>query len=313
MFLADGHYRAAVREPGGTFGSLADLGTTAPSGTPEPSYLPAHYEDTAAVSADGTAAALITTTTELSCYIPPPQGSPPSDHGFAYGLQTYRLDPGTTGWTHAGSIGGAGGNSTSYPALAGGPGGRIDAAWAVDKRSEGDRCQYTNEPPFVVVAGQLFPTAAPAEVFSDTPPSTGNTQGTIYNAGPHTKLAVNSCGDGVLIFGVSLGVPEDGMYLSTTTSGACTSGTTPGGTGQPPGDGGQPGGGNPMATRLATRSPGQTRARSTFHYPRRDSDSGWLGGGAYVQTPPRRPGPEVTRRRRASRSSSPPVRKRCRR
>ncbi len=139
-------YSAAIRSPGGAFGSPTDITgalTPFPAGS------------VAAVAADGSAATLVTDTTAASgC-------------GDFFSLHAYRLAAGATSWTAAGVFGGTDGDSVGHPAIAGGPGSRIDVAWSVDTRSDAALCGKTDA--YHIDAGTLGGVMHP--IYTETPPA----------------------------------------------------------------------------------------------------------------------------------------------
>jgi hypothetical protein len=216
LVYADGTgYAVSIREPGGAFGAAPQITGALARSVPS---------SAAAVAADGSAAVLVSNDVSFGgC-------------GTYYSLRAYRLGAGDSNWTPAGTVGGSEGDSVSFPALAGGPGDRIDAAWSVDTRSGAQECGADDH--YEIDAGTLGGSMTP--IFSASPPSL--TSPTIYGnrftGGFAPKMALNACGDGALIVGIadsSNTDAHDGLFTSTTT--ACP----PGGGG---GDGGA-GGGNP--------------------------------------------------------------------
>ena len=201
-------YSAAIRSPGGAFGApVAITGAVTP--------LPA--TSVAAVAADGSAAALVSDSAVA-----------PGCGGRFFSLQAYRLAAGATTWTAAGVFGGTDGNSVAHPAIAGGPGGRIDVAWSVDTRSDAALCGKTDS--YHIDAGTLGGALLP--IYTETPPAyppppDPNTYGNGYTGGYAPMMALNSCGDGALIVGIADSVNtdnHDGLFTSTTTGCAATGG-----------------------------------------------------------------------------------------
>jgi hypothetical protein len=237
-------YRAAIREPGGSFGSATAI----------TSDIPTHgnaingVDPAAAVAPDGSAAAL----TVLS---------PREAHGCASGgpggtddtLVDYQIDKNTLGptassWSSAGTIGGTSSDTTTHPTLAAGAGSRIEAAWSEDTTSAANRCADTHARTWQLKAGPL---GGENVVFQATDQyETNHHLGTAYSAGEHVHMALNGCGDGVLQFavrGLDFGTDtraSDGLYASTTL-GSCTHDAGPGdgGAGGGPSGGGPSGGG----------------------------------------------------------------------
>ena len=143
------------------------------------------------MAADGSAAALVSDSAVA-----------PGCGGRFFSLQAYRLAAGATTWTAAGVFGGADGNSVAHPAIAGGPGSRIDVAWSVDTRSDAALCGKTDS--YHIDAGTLGGALLP--IYTETPPAyppppDPNTYGNGYTGGYAPMMALNSCGDGALIVG----------------------------------------------------------------------------------------------------------------
>jgi hypothetical protein len=186
-------YSAAVRSPGGAFGTPVDI--TGP-------LTPSVADSASAVAADGTAATLVSDATAApTC-------------GTFYSLRAYGLAPSAATWTAAGVFGGTDGDSVAHQALAGGPGSRIDAVWSVDTRSDGQECSASDS--YQIDAGTLG--GPMSSIFSDSPPPGAN-YGNGYTGGDTPAIALNSCGDGALIVGIadaSNTDTHDGLFTSTT-------------------------------------------------------------------------------------------------
>lgn len=231
-------YRAAVREPGGAFGAPQDLGPATIATT-----LP-HVAT--AVAQDGSAAVLADTlTTQQAC---PALSYWPSAQFSA--IQRYGLAKGASTWTTDGSVGGGDGTSALGAALAGGPGSRIEASWWQDPAALGNLCAGTARTVHLVagtLGGPMSGVYDDALIAYATPH---------YNHIPQQSsaldsIALNACGDGVLVFAINpvsnfmedpSTAVNDGVYASTSSggTGACAGAppvTTPGtppGTNPPP-------------------------------------------------------------------------------
>ena len=204
-------FSAAIRAPGGAFGTPADI--TGPVSTP------VFPSSATAVTSDGSAAILVENSTPVAVC------------GVLGGLQAYRLAAGASSWTSAGTFGGTQGNSIAGPALAGGPAGRIDAAWTVDLRSAGEECGATD--PYEIQTGTLG--SSMTTIFSENPPPlSGGSYGNAHTAQFAIEMALNSCGDGALIVGINDGGfngsansdLHNGLFTSTTHG--CPAAAAPG-------------------------------------------------------------------------------------
>jgi hypothetical protein len=227
-------YSAAIRSPAGSFGAPVDISGAVTSALPA--------DTAAAVAADGSAGVLVGSS------------APASGCGTLYRLHAFRLAAGASTWSPGGDFGGAQGDSIAFPALAGGPGGRIDAAWSVDTRSASQVCLGVDDP-YEIAAGTLGGALTP--ILSVTPPPfSGGTYGSGHTGGFAAKMALNACGDGALIVGIADSQNSDlhdGLFTSTT-------------------QGCPPGGGKPVNTSLpavsGTARVGQVLSAST---------GGWSG------------------------------------
>jgi hypothetical protein len=204
-------YGAAIRDPGGSFPTPVDI--TGP-------LTSSALGSASAVSADGTAATLVA-------------GSTPSGGGTSYSQHPYALAPGGTTWTAGAVLGGSDGDSVAHPALAGGPGSRIDAAWSVDTRSSLQ--EATGFDSYEILAGTLG--GPMTTIFNGSPPTLSGSYGNGYTGGSTPAMALNSCGDGALIVGIadtSNTDTHDGLFTSTTTGGTCVAGGTKPANSSPP-------------------------------------------------------------------------------
>ena len=162
-------------------------------------------------------------------------------------------------------FGGTDGNSVGHPAIAGGPGSRIDVAWSVDTRSDAALCGKTDA--YHIDAGTLGGAMLP--IYIETPPAfpplpDTTTYGNRYTGGYAPLMALNSCGDGALIVGIADAPAantdsHDGLFTSTTTGGSAT-GTKPASTSLPTVSGAAK-----VGQRLSA-SPGVWTGTTPFHY-----------------------------------------------
>src|SRR4051794_5556700 len=190
-----GTWRAAIREPGGSFAAPDALNQASGENFIHPA---------AAVAEDGSAAVLTNGLIGFSC----PSGSFSANASYSE-LFAYTLAAGSTTWTAGGTAGGVSGRSVALPVLAGGPGGHIEAAWWESPITTEQLCNG-QEHPLKVVAGPL-PTSSdmvlpPAfdKMLGAQSGLNNNVHYGNFGVGANVaplSMATNGCGDGVLAFG----------------------------------------------------------------------------------------------------------------
>ncbi|MEO8134260.1 MAG: hypothetical protein ABI831_09810 [Betaproteobacteria bacterium] len=185
-------YRAAIREPGGAFGAPVDLGPGR--------IIVFQGRISVAVAQDGNAAvAADSLGPETGC----PGGTVWPQAVFS-SISIYRVAAGATSWTPSGSIGGAFGGSALWATLTGGAGSRIEAAWWEDPATLLMLCDGLERTQHLV-AGTLGASMTTVYDYALLPKGQPVTYGRIpFVPSVMDSMALNACGDGVLVFSLNL-------------------------------------------------------------------------------------------------------------